>query len=60
MNVSSLIQTVFSILSEHRVKVTSSYCSVMVAVMVLEGLGRSLDPQLDLIKMAAPHLLGAA
>ena len=31
--------------------------STIVSVLVLEGVGRSLDPELDILKEAAPFLL---
>ncbi len=34
----------------------ASFSSVVLAVVVLEGLGRSLDPRLDLVAKAAPYL----
>ena len=38
-------------------KLESNFASVMLAVMVLEGLGRSLDPHLDILAAATPFLL---
>ena len=43
-------------LIRHRVRMDASFSSVVLAVMVLEGLGRTLDPTLDLITKAAPYL----
>jgi hypothetical protein len=34
----------------------AAFSSVVLAVIVLEGLGRTLDPNLDLIVKAAPYL----
>jgi len=57
VEVSGLLQKVFSILTEHHVRVDSSFSSVMIAIIVLEGLGRQLDPHLDLCKRAIPYLI---
>ena len=57
VDVSELLSGVFALLLEHRVKLESNYTSVILAIMVLEGLGRTLDPELDLVIKAAPYLL---
>ncbi len=38
-------------------KLESNFASVVLAIMVLEGLGRALDPDLDVITKAAPYLI---
>ncbi len=57
LDVSALLTDVFSVLHKHRVKLEANYASVILAITVLEGLGRSLDPELDLIMKAMPYLL---
>ena len=39
-----------------QVKVESNFAAVCVAIMVLEGVGRNLDPSLDILAAAAPVL----
>ena len=56
LNVSELLTKVFNTLMLHRVKLEANYASVILAIMVLEGLGRTLDPELDLIVKALPFL----
>ncbi len=56
-DVSLLLSELFAVLLRHRVKMESNYASVMWAVMVLEGLGRTLDPSIDLIAKAMPYLM---
>ncbi|XP_045144845.1 uncharacterized aarF domain-containing protein kinase 2 [Echinops telfairi] len=58
VQVSSLLSSVFKLLMTHRVKLESNFASIVFATMVLEGLGRSLDPQLDILEAARPFLLG--
>ncbi|XP_014669848.1 PREDICTED: uncharacterized aarF domain-containing protein kinase 2-like [Priapulus caudatus] len=58
MQVAELLRDFFSCLIRHRVKLDSNYASVMLAIMVLEGLGRSLDPEMDIMECAKPILLG--
>ncbi|CAF94515.1 unnamed protein product, partial [Tetraodon nigroviridis] len=40
-----------------KVKLESNFASIVFAIMVLEGLGRSLDPNLDILDLAKPILL---
>ena len=44
----------------HEVKLESKFVAVVVAIGVLEGLGRRLDPEIDIIVRAAPYVLRAA
>ena len=57
LDVSDLLTKVFNTLHSHRVKLEANFASVILAIMVLEGLGRTLDPDLDVIKKATPYLL---
>ena len=43
-----------------QVRIEPKYTSVMVAMMIIEGLGRSLDPNLDLLVYAKPCVLNRA
>ena len=38
------------------VRLDASFSSVVLAVLVLEGLGRSLDPSIDILTRAIPYL----
>ena len=38
-------------------KLESNFVSIVFAIMVLEGLGRSLDPNVDILELAKPMLL---
>ncbi|GAV09323.1 hypothetical protein RvY_18886 [Ramazzottius varieornatus] len=57
VDVGELLQDLFSILVKYQVKLESNFISIMLGIMVLEGLGRSLDPDLDLLEKARPVLL---
>uniref|UniRef100_A0A8C3YKM1 AarF domain containing kinase 2 n=1 Tax=Catagonus wagneri TaxID=51154 RepID=A0A8C3YKM1_9CETA len=57
LQVSSLLANVFKLLMTHKVKLESNFASIVFAIMVLEGLGRSLDPKLDILEAAKPFLL---
>lgn len=57
IQVSDLLSRVFSLLIKHKVKLESNFASIVFAIMVLEGLGRSLDPNLDVLDLAKPLLI---
>ncbi|KAK0417361.1 hypothetical protein QR680_012964 [Steinernema hermaphroditum] len=56
LHVSQLLSDLFSIVSRHRVSLEPSFTSVVLSVMVLEGFGRSLSPDLDLFLCAKPYV----
>lgn len=58
--IASLFSKVFDLMIQYKVRLDPAYSSVMVAVMVVEGLGRSLDPTLDILSIAKPCLIQAA
>ncbi|KAM4618992.1 putative aarF domain-containing protein kinase 2 isoform 1-T1 [Polymixia lowei] len=57
IQVAELLSRVFGLLITHKVKLESNFASIVFAIMVLEGLGRSLDPNLDILELAKPLLL---
>ncbi|CAI2348221.1 unnamed protein product [Caenorhabditis sp. 36 PRJEB53466] len=57
LNISALLSEMFTIVAEHKVELDSAFTTVILSVMVLEGFGRSLDPDLDLFQCARPYLL---
>ncbi|XP_028304027.1 uncharacterized aarF domain-containing protein kinase 2 isoform X2 [Gouania willdenowi] len=57
IQVADLLSRVFGLLIKHKVKLESNFASIIFAIMVLEGLGRSLDPNLDVLDLAKPLLL---
>ncbi|KAL0968025.1 hypothetical protein UPYG_G00261290 [Umbra pygmaea] len=55
--VGELLSRMFGLLITHKVKLESNFASIVFAIMVLEGLGRALDPNLDILELAKPLLL---
>ena len=53
----SLLQSVFSTLIKHRVRLDANFSSVIISIAIVEGLGRALDPNLDLVPRTLPYLL---
>uniref|UniRef100_H0ZN37 AarF domain containing kinase 2 n=1 Tax=Taeniopygia guttata TaxID=59729 RepID=H0ZN37_TAEGU len=60
LQVGNLLSSVFKLLMTHKVKLESNFASIIFAIMVLEGLGRSLDPELDILEAAKPLLMKTA
>ncbi|KAI1238813.1 hypothetical protein IHE44_0011903 [Lamprotornis superbus] len=60
LQVGNLLSSVFKLLMTHKVKLESNFASIIFAIMVLEGLGRSLDPDLDILEAAKPLLIKTA
>jgi len=57
IDVCLLLQTVFNTLMKHKVRLDANFSSVVIAIAIVEGLGRVLDPQMDLVKRALPYLV---
>lgn len=60
LQVALLLSQVFRLLMTHEVKLESNFASIMFAILVLEGLGRSLDPKIDILEAARPLLVKSA
>ncbi|XP_063225566.1 uncharacterized aarF domain-containing protein kinase 2-like isoform X2 [Bacillus rossius redtenbacheri] len=59
VQVAGLLSSLFQTITKHKVKLDGSFSSIILAMMVLEGLGRSLDPTIDVVDKAKPFLLSA-
>lgn len=57
VRIGELLQRVLSLMCYHKVKIESNFTAVLIGIMVAEGVGRSLDPEVDLLSVAAPILL---
>ena len=58
VNIGSLLGQVLDLCRQYCVEIDPAMSSVVVSMLVLEGVGRSLDPDLNLIKAAIPFLVG--
>ncbi|HEU0031966.1 MAG TPA: AarF/UbiB family protein [Kofleriaceae bacterium] len=54
VQVSTVAFDMFDILRRHRVRVNPTYTMCNVAIAVTEGIGKQLDPRLDLVQEALP------
>jgi ubiquinone biosynthesis protein len=60
VEVSEVVGGMMNILRRHRIQVEPVFTVVNLGVLVAEGLGKQLDPDLDLVQMAMPYLAQAA
>lgn len=60
IGVSALLQKVLILCFRHQVKLESRFASVIIAMGVVEGLGRELDPTVDILQRAAPYVMRAS
>lgn len=57
INVSKVMSEVFAAMVEYQVKQDALFSSIVLSIAVIEGLGRSLDPEVDLLRELSPHLI---
>lgn len=56
VEISEAVGGIMNILRKHRVQVEPVFTVVHVALLVAEGLGKQLDPTLDVVQQAIPYL----
>ncbi|KAK0508716.1 hypothetical protein JMJ35_008992 [Cladonia borealis] len=61
IKIGDVLQEVLSMVRSHHVRMEGDFVNVVISILLLEGIGRNLDPNLDLFKSALPILrqLGA-
>ncbi|KAI4222353.1 MAG: hypothetical protein L6R36_006213 [Xanthoria steineri] len=61
IKIGDVLNEVLSMVRAHHVRMEGDFVNVVISILLLEGIGRSLDPDLDLFKSALPILrqLGA-
>ncbi|XP_018405692.1 PREDICTED: uncharacterized aarF domain-containing protein kinase 2-like [Cyphomyrmex costatus] len=57
VNISTIVSELFSAMIHHRVKQDGSFSSVILSILVVEGLGRCLDPEVDVFTEILPYVL---
>jgi aarF domain-containing kinase len=60
VQVGELLGQVLGLCCAHGVLLEQRFATVVCAIAVLEGVGRSLDPDLDILREAAPVVFAAA
>ncbi|KAF4604962.1 hypothetical protein EYR40_003745 [Pleurotus pulmonarius] len=56
IKISDILRDVLKSVREHHVKMEGDFVNTVISILLLEGIGRQLDPQLDLFKSALPIL----
>jgi ubiquinone biosynthesis protein len=59
VEVGKAVSGMMNLLRRHRVQVDPSFTVVHIALLVAEGLGKQLDPDIDLVPLALPYLTKA-
>jgi len=59
LDVASLVADVLALCYQHRVRLDTTFTNVCLAVAIVEGIGRRLDPDLDLLHTATPFVFQA-
>ena len=58
VRIGALLSRVLDLCRVHHVEIDPSMATIVISTLVLEGLGRSLEPELNLIDFAVPFVLG--
>ena len=56
IKIGDVLNEVLGMVREHHVRMEGDFVNVVISILLLEGIGRSLDPNLDLFKSALPIL----
>ncbi|KAH8430339.1 ABC1 kinase family protein [Aspergillus melleus] len=56
IRIGDVLSEILSIVRGHHVRLEGDFVNVVISILLLEGIGRSLDPNLDLFKSALPIL----
>lgn len=61
MKIGDILNEVLGMVREHHVRMEGDFVNVVISILLLEGIGRSLNPDIDLLSSALPILrqLGA-
>lgn len=61
VKIGDILQQVLDMVRGHHVRMEGDFVNVVISILLLEGIGRSLDPELDLLSRSLPILrqLGA-
>lgn len=56
IKIGDVLNEVLSMVRQHHVRMEGDFVNVVISILLLEGIGRNLDPNLDLFKSALPIL----
>jgi aarF domain-containing kinase len=56
IKIGDVLGEVLSMVRRHHVRLEGDFVNVVISILLLEGIGRSMDPNLDLFKRYFPFL----
>ncbi|KPM42885.1 ABC1 family protein, mitochondrial [Neonectria ditissima] len=56
VKIGDILQQVLSMVREHHVRLEGDFVNVVISILLLEGIGRSLNPDVDLLSSSLPIL----
>ncbi len=56
VRIGDILQQVLAMVRRHHVRLEGDFVNVVISTLLLEGIGRSLNPQLDLLSSSLPIL----
>lgn len=59
IKIADVLNTVLSMVRDHHVRMEGDFVNVVLSILLLEGIGRQLNPNMDLFKSAIPFLRSA-
>jgi aarF domain-containing kinase len=59
VSVTDILEFVFTTVRRHHVKIDAEYANIGIAIMLIEGMGKKLEPDMDLLKASLPFLAKA-
>ncbi|RIA93611.1 hypothetical protein C1645_722542 [Glomus cerebriforme] len=54
IKISDILSNVLQMVRHHHVKLEGDFINIIISILLLEGIGRQLDPTMDLLKSALP------
>lgn len=57
ISIADVFTSILKCVRKHRVMIEARFTALVVGIFVVEGLGRQLDPHVDLFSKCAPWLL---
>jgi len=59
VRIGGVLERVMTLVHRHHVRLEPNFTSLIVSIIVLEGVGRQLDPELDIFRTSVPMLIRA-
>jgi len=57
LDIGKTLRDILEIVRKHHIVIESNFTAMMVAIVIIEGLGKNLDPNVNLVTAAVPYLI---